>query len=70
MVGCPHDNYNQAVRKADSFLTEAALAGGLSGLHLTVGILVVLICGWCFGAIAEDVVEGDPIVQVDRQIAM
>lgn len=43
---------------------------GYAGLHLTVGILVVLICGWWFGAIAEDVVEGDPIVQIDRQIAM
>jgi membrane-associated phospholipid phosphatase len=38
-------------------------------LHLTVGVLVVLICGWCFGEIAEDVSHG-AIVQVDRQVAV
>ena len=39
-------------------------------MHLTVGVLVVLICGWCFGEIAEDVSHGDPIVQIDRQVAV
>jgi membrane-associated phospholipid phosphatase len=29
----------------------------------------VLICDWCFGAIAENVLEGDPIVRIDHQVA-
>ena len=43
---------------------------GYAGLHLTIGVLVVLICGWCFGEIAEDVSYGDPIVQIDRHVAV
>ena len=45
-------------------------AQGYAALHLTVGVLVVLICGWCFGEIAEDVSQGDPIVQIDRHVAV
>lgn len=43
---------------------------GYAGLHLTIGVFVVLLCGWCFGAIAEDVSEGDPIVQLDQQVTI
>ena len=52
------------------FLQNRLSPQGYAGLHLTVGVLVVLICGWCFGEIAEDVFHGDPIVQVDRQVAV
>ena len=52
------------------FLQNRLSPHGYAGLHLTVGVLVVLICGWCFGEIAEDVSHGDPIVQVDRQVAV
>ena len=52
------------------FLQNRLSPQGYAGLHLTVGVLVVLICGWCFGEIAEDVSHGDPIVQVDRQVAV
>ena len=52
------------------FLQKRLSPEGYAGLHLTVGVLVVLICGYCFGAIAEDVWENDPIVQVDHQIAV
>ena len=58
--------FPQAIRFLQSRLTPQ----GYAGLHLTVGVLVVLICGWCFGEIAEDVSRGDPIVQVDRQVAV
>jgi membrane-associated phospholipid phosphatase len=51
------------------FLQNRLSPEGYAGLHLTVGVLVVLVCGWCFGAIAEDVFEGDPIVQIDQQVA-
>jgi len=52
------------------FLQNRLSPHGYAGLHLTVGVLVVLICGWCFGEIAEDVSRGDPIVQIDRQVAV
>jgi len=52
------------------FLQNRLSPHGYAGLHLTVGVLVVLICGWCFGEIAEDVSHGDPIVQIDRQVAV
>jgi membrane-associated phospholipid phosphatase len=52
------------------FLQNRLSPEGYAGLHLTIGILVVLTCGWCFGAIAEDVFEGDPIVQIDHEITV
>ena len=57
-------------QKQIRFLQNRLSPQGYVGLHLTVGVLVVLICGWCFGEIAEDVSHGDPIVQVDRHVAV
>jgi len=57
-------------QKQIRFLQNWLSPQGYAGLHLTVGVLVVLICGWCFGEIAEDVSHGDPIVQVDRHVAV
>ena len=57
-------------QKQIRFLQNRLSPQGYAGLHLTVGVLVVLICGWCFGEIAEDVSHGDPIVQVDRHVAV
>jgi undecaprenyl-diphosphatase len=57
-------------QKRIRFLQNRLSPQGYAGLHLTVGALVVLICGWCFGEIAEDVSHGDPIVQVDRHVAV
>ncbi|MBI3491884.1 MAG: bifunctional DedA family/phosphatase PAP2 family protein [Acidobacteria bacterium] len=38
------------------------------GLHLTVGMLAFVSLAWLFGAIAEDVVTGDPLTQIDVQL--
>jgi undecaprenyl-diphosphatase len=38
-------------------------------VQLTVGALVLLVSAWIFGAIAEDVVTGDPLTSVDRVVA-
>jgi membrane-associated phospholipid phosphatase len=35
------------------------------GLHLTIGVLVLAIATWTFGAIAEDVARNDAIVRLD-----
>lgn len=39
------------------------------GLELTTGALVLIGASWLFGGIAEDVVHGDPLTQVDVQVA-
>jgi membrane-associated phospholipid phosphatase len=58
--------YERSIR----FLRNRLSPAGYAGLHLTIGVFVVLLSGWCFGAIAEDVSEGDPIVQLDQQVAV
>lgn len=62
-------DFAKPFEKPIRFLQRRLSREGYAGLHLTVGVLVVLMCGWFFGAIAEDVVEGDPIVQIDQQVA-
>jgi membrane-associated phospholipid phosphatase len=39
------------------------------GLHLTIGVLVIIGASWLFGGIAEDVVTGDPLTILDKNIA-
>jgi undecaprenyl-diphosphatase len=63
-------SYAERLQKPLRFLRNRLSPEGYAGLHLTVGLVVVLLCGLCFGAIAEDVSEGDPIVQVDQQMAV
>jgi undecaprenyl-diphosphatase len=42
---------------------------GELGLHLTVGLALLLAAAWIFGAIAEDVVTGATITRVDVRLA-
>ncbi len=42
---------------------------GYLGLHVSVGAGILIASGWLFGAIAEDVLEGDPITIMDLHIA-
>jgi membrane-associated phospholipid phosphatase len=42
---------------------------GHMGLHLTVGILLMVAAAWLFGSIAEDVMTADEITIVDVQVA-
>jgi undecaprenyl-diphosphatase len=39
------------------------------GLHLTIGVILILCAAFAFGEIAEDVVEGDTITLVDVRLA-
>jgi undecaprenyl-diphosphatase len=39
------------------------------GLHLTIGVILILCAAYAFGEIAEDVVEGDTITLVDVRLA-
>jgi len=42
---------------------------GAAGLHLTVGVAVLMLTAWVFGIIAGQVVAGGPITLVDLQVA-
>jgi undecaprenyl-diphosphatase len=39
------------------------------GLHFTIGVALILCAAWAFGAIAEDVVNGDAITLLDVRLA-
>lgn len=42
---------------------------GQMGLHLTIGLALLVLAAWVFSEIAEDVVTGDTITLVDVQLA-
>ena len=45
------------------------ISPGYLGLHLTLGVLLLIGASWLFGGIAEDVVTGDPLTVVDKYVA-
>ncbi len=51
------------------FLQARLSPQGYLGLHLTIGALVLIGATWLFGGIAEDVVTGDPLTVIDKQVA-
>jgi undecaprenyl-diphosphatase len=60
---------NTAPSRLRSFLAARLSPEGELGLHLTVGLALLLAAAWIFGAIAEDVVTGDTITLVDVRLA-
>ncbi len=52
------------------FLQARLSPEGYLGLHLTIGTLVLIGAAWLFGGIAEDVVTGDPLTIVAKQLAV
>jgi len=51
------------------FLFKRLSPQGSMGLHLTIGVLLIIGASWLFGGIAEDVVTGDPLTILDKNIA-
>jgi len=51
------------------FLLDRLSPHGYMGLHLTVGVLFIIGASWLFGGIAQDVVAGDPLTVVDKNVA-
>jgi len=39
------------------------------GLHLTCGVVLIVLGSWVFGAIAKAIVQGDPLVQLDLAVS-
>ena len=50
------------------FLMDRLSPQGYLGIHLTTGLLFLIAISWLFGGIAEDVVNGDPIIFIDKNI--
>jgi membrane-associated phospholipid phosphatase len=53
-----------------AWLRRRLTPGEYLGLELTLGVLLFIAAAWLFGGIAEDVVSGDPLTQVDVKIAL
>jgi len=51
------------------FLLDRLAPRGYLGLHLTMGVLLLIGASWLFGGIAEDVVTGDPLTVIDKNVA-
>jgi membrane-associated phospholipid phosphatase len=56
-------------RREFSFVQARLSPDGLFGLYLTIGAVVLVGAGWMFGGISEDLINGDPLVQVDALIS-
>ncbi|MDD2732880.1 MAG: bifunctional DedA family/phosphatase PAP2 family protein [Desulfuromonadaceae bacterium] len=52
-----------------AFLLERLSPSGFLGLHLTIGVLFIIGATWLFGGIAQDVIAGDPLTLIDKNIA-
>ena len=53
-----------------TFLQARLSPAGFLGLDLTIGASILIGASWIFGKISEDVVTGDPLTVVDREIAV
>lgn len=51
------------------FLQDRLSPQGYLGLHLTVGMVVIVLGCWWFGGIVEDLLTHDPLVVVDQQVS-
>ncbi len=52
-----------------AFLRARLSPTGYLGLQLTIGIACIIAGAWLFGGITEDILHGDPLVQVDLTIS-
>lgn len=55
--------------RAFAFVRARLSPEGLFGLHLTIGAVVLVGALWLFGGITEDLITGDPLIQVDELIS-
>ena len=58
-----------SMRRLRTFIAARFSPEGEMGLHLTLGLALILLAAFVFGEIAEDVVEGDTITVIDVHLA-
>jgi len=64
-VARARDRYDVQIR----WLFRRLTPGQYLGLHLTLGLAASAGCLWLFGGLAEDVINGDPLVRFDGAVA-
>jgi len=52
-----------------AFLQARLSPSGYLGLHLTIGLGLIVAGSWLFGGITEDVIHHDPLVYVDHMVS-
>ncbi len=52
------------------FLAARLSPKGYLGLQLTVGVVLIVLGGWLFGGVAAGVLHGNPMVDIDRAVAI
>src|SRR5437667_373707 len=60
---------NQRFEKQRQFLQNRLSPEGYAGLHLTIGVLVVLLASWGFAVIAENLSPDNPLVRIAQRVA-
>jgi hypothetical protein len=58
-----------AFARLHRFVAARLSPEGETGLHLTVGVVLMVAAAWLFGGLAEDVVNGEAITLLDVQLA-
>ncbi len=51
-----------------AFIARRLSPGSYLGLHLTIGLSISIVFIWIFGGITEDILTGDPFVDVDQWV--
>jgi undecaprenyl-diphosphatase len=59
----------QQIENLQRFMRARLSAEGAFGLHLTVGVALMLAAAWAFAGIADEVMEGAPITALDARLA-
>ncbi|HEU4852100.1 MAG TPA: phosphatase PAP2 family protein [Telluria sp.] len=57
------------LQRLNKWIAARLTPGEETGLHLTVGVLLMLMMGWAFAEIAEEVVEGEELTVLDGQVS-
>lgn len=52
-----------------AFARRRLSPGGYLGLHLTVGVIVLVLLAWLFGGVVQDIFAQDPLVRIDKVVA-
>ena len=60
----PRRRFERAIR----FLQERLSSEGYLGLHLTVGLVIIILGGWIFADIAEDMRPNESLFAFDQQV--
>jgi membrane protein DedA with SNARE-associated domain len=62
--------YGVEIEPLIDFVRARLSPAGYLGLHLTLGLIALVLMAWLFGGVAQDIFAQDPLVRVDRFVAI